>query len=153
MTMNRRDWLRVSLGGAAAALVGGALPAAALAPVAITVYKDAGCGCCKAWVTHLEQNGFRATAHDVASMAEIKANLGVPAALHSCHTAVVGGYAIEGHVPADLVHRLLRERPKVAGLAVPGMPMGSPGMEGGRKDPYDVLTFDARGRTSVFAKR
>jgi hypothetical protein len=151
--LSRREWLRRGIGGAAAMLVTGALPASALAPVAITVYKDPGCGCCNAWITHLEANGFAVTAHDVRAMAEIKANLGVPSALHSCHTAAVGGYAIEGHVPADLIHRLLRARPKVVGLAVPGMPMGSPGMEGPRKDPYDVVTFDAKGRTSVFAKR
>ena len=151
--ISRREWLRRGIGGAAAMLATGALPASALAPVAITVYKDPGCGCCKAWITHLEQHGFTVTAHDVRTMNEVKANLGVPSALHSCHTATVGAYVVEGHVPADLIHRLLRERPKVAGLAVPGMPMGSPGMEGARKDPYDVLTYDARGRTAVFAKR
>ena len=151
--MDRREWLRRSLGGAAAMLVTGALPAGALAPVRVTVYKDAGCGCCRVWVTHLEGHGFAVTSHDVSEMAQIKANLGVPSALQSCHTAVVDGYVVEGHVPADLVQKLLRERPKVAGLAVPGMPMGSPGMEGSRKDPYDVLTFDAKGQTRVYAKR
>ncbi len=151
--IDRREWLRRSLGGAAALLVTGALPASALAPVPATVYKDAGCGCCRAWITHLERNGFEVTAHDVTTMGQIKASLGVPSALQSCHTAVVAGYVVEGHVPADLVQRLLRERPKVAGLAVPGMPMGSPGMEGARKDPYDVLAFDAKGKTSVYAKR
>lgn len=151
--MDRREWLRRSLGGAAAVLVTGAMPASAMAPVAITVYKDAGCGCCKAWITHLERNGFAVTAHDVSTMGQVKANLGVPSALQSCHTGVVSGYVVEGHVPADLIHKLLRERPKVAGLAVPGMPMGSPGMEGARKDPYDVLSFDAKGQTRVYAKR
>lgn len=97
--------------------------------------------------------GFAATVHDVPDVAPMKKTLRVPASLHSCHTAVVGKYAIEGHVPADLIHKMLKEKPAIAGLAVPGMPQGSPGMETGRKDPYDVVAFTTAGKTSVYAKR
>jgi hypothetical protein len=92
---------------------------------------------------------------DVVDLEAIKARYGVPAELYSCHTALVGGYVVEGHVPADLVERLLRERPTVVGIAVPGMPAGSPGMEtpGGRAERYQVLAFDRRGKTGVFATR
>jgi hypothetical protein len=106
-------------------------------------------------VGHLRDNGFTVTERNETDLAPIKRKLGVPTALEACHTGLVDGYVIEGHVPADLIHRLLRERPKVAGLAVPGMPIGSPGMEspGEKPQPYEVLTFDAKGRTSVFARR
>lgn len=119
----------------------------------ITVNKTPQCGCCKKWVDHLEDNGFEVTVVDLESVEPVKQQHGVPAALGSCHTAVVEGYVVEGHVPADLIQRLLTERPKVKGLAVPGMPMGSPGMEGPRKTPYQVLTFDADGKTAVYADR
>lgn len=118
---------------------------------AITVYKDPNCGCCAKWVDHLVKHGFRVTAKDSEDMTAVKAGLGVPPALNSCHTGLVNGYIIEGHVPAADIKRLLVEKPKVAGLAVPGMPMGSPGMEGPRTDRYDVLTFDKAGKTTVFA--
>jgi hypothetical protein len=114
------------------------------APVAlptVIVYKSATCG----W--------FTVEVHDVADVAEYADASGVPVALRSCHTAVVGGYAIEGHVPADLIKRVLAEHPKIAGLAVPGMVTGSPGMEGNRQDPYDVVAWSAGGKTSVFARR
>jgi hypothetical protein len=101
----------------------------------------------------MEKNGFRPRVHDVNDVSPYKRKYGVPAALESCHTAVVGGYALEGHVPADLVRQILTQKPNIAGLAVPGMPMGSPGMEGPRKDNYDVIAFDKTGKTSVFAKR
>jgi hypothetical protein len=117
----------------------------------ITVYKDPSCGCCKSWIEHLIKHGYRVDAKDSPNMAEIKRTLGVPEALTSCHTAVVGGYLIEGHVPAADIARLLKEKPKVAGLAVPGMPMGSPGMEGPRREHYQVLSFDKTGKTKVFA--
>ena len=117
----------------------------------ITVYKDANCGCCKSWIEHLIKHGYRVDAKDSDDMTEIKRSLGVPEALTSCHTAVVNGYLIEGHVPAADIARLLKTKPKVAGLAVPGMPMGSPGMEGPRKQKYDVLSFDKAGKTKVFA--
>jgi hypothetical protein len=106
-------------------------------------------------VGHLRANGYPVKTEDVEDLAPIKRKLGVPRALQSCHTAVVEGYVIEGHVPADLIDRLLAERPKVAGLAVPGMPVGSPGMEapGQAAERYQVLAFDQKGRTSVFASR
>lgn len=91
--------------------------------------------------------------HDTNDLGPVKATLGVPRKLEACHTAVISGYVIEGHVPADLIRRLLRERPAVVGLAVPGMPRGSPGMEGPVRDPYDVLTFDRSGKTAVYARR
>ena len=119
----------------------------------ITVYKSATCGCCKEWVKHLQANGFSVKAQDVSDLMSYKTANGVPAKLGSCHTATVNGYVIEGHVPANDIKRLLKERPAVSGLAVPGMPVGSPGMEqGGQKDRYDVLTFNKQGGTSVYAR-
>ena len=127
-------------------------PKASLPPM--TVYKDPNCGCCTEWVSHVRKAGFVVTVRDTADMSTVKASFGVPAALESCHTARVGSYAIEGHVPADLIQRLLREQPVARGLAVPGMPMGSPGMEqGAQKDAYDVVLFDKAGKTRIFASR
>ena len=117
----------------------------------ITVYKDASCGCCKSWIEHLIKHGYRVDAKDSPDMTEIKRSLGVPEGLSACHTAVVNGYLIEGHVPAADIARLLKAKPKVAGLAVPGMPMGSPGMEGPRTQHYQVLSFDKAGKTRIFA--
>lgn len=119
----------------------------------ITVYKTPTCGCCTDWVDHLRENGFSVVAHDLDDLSPIKAELGIRRELASCHTAVVDGYVVEGHVPADLIARLLTERPAVTGIAVPGMPIGSPGMEGPYSQRYDVLTFDRDGRTTVFARR
>ncbi len=119
----------------------------------VVVYKSPTCGCCKNWISHLEENGFTVEAHNERNMNPIKSELGVPRHLQSCHTAKVGGYIVEGHVPAEEIARLLKEKPAVKGLAVPGMPMGSPGMEGPRKDAYDVLTFEKNGKTSVYASR
>ena len=121
---------------------------------AVTVYKTPTCGCCTKWIDHLKQAGFTVTAHDLENLAPIKRQHGVPQALESCHTAVVGGYVVEGHVPAGVIQRLLRERPAVAGIAVPGMPAGSPGMEypDARPQPYDVLAFRAEGGWSVYAR-
>lgn len=157
----RRQWLaaaaRLVAGGTALGAVtvlraerAGAMPA----PRRIVVYKDPDCGCCRDWVTHLRANGFAPEPHDRGDMAALKDSLGVPAALRSCHTAVVGRYLIEGHVPAADITRLMATTPRgVAGLAVPGMPSGSPGMEmpGGRAEPYRVMAFDAAGRATVFA--
>jgi hypothetical protein len=126
------------------------LAAAATAAPPVTVYKDPDCSCCGAWVEHLKANGFAVTVHEVRDMSPHKKRLGVPERLGSCHTASVGGYTIEGHVPAADIKRLLTERPKARGLAVPGMPQGSPGMETGKLDPYDVLLFDAAGGTRVY---
>lgn len=118
----------------------------------VTVQKDPNCGCCGNWIKHLEAAGFQVTAHNNEDMDSVKAAQGVPEALHSCHTALVDGYVIEGHVPAADIVRLLAERPKAHGLSVPGMPMGSPGMEyGDEKDPYDVILFSEDGEQSVFA--
>jgi len=117
----------------------------------ITVYKDPSCGCCKNWIAHLIKHGYRVDAKDSPNMTEIKRTLGVPTGLTACHTAMVNGYLIEGHVPAADIDRLLAQKPKVAGLAVPGMPAGSPGMEGASAQRYQVLTFDKSGKTTVFA--
>lgn len=130
-----------------------ATPADAGSPVpVITVYKDPSCGCCKNWIEHLLKHGFRVNAKDTPNLAGVKETLGVPGRLAACHTAVVGGYLVEGHVPAEDIARLLAKKPRIRGLAVPGMPMGSPGMEGGSRQPYSVLAFDAAGKTQVFAK-
>ena len=118
----------------------------------ITVYRDPNCGCCTKWIEHLIKHGFRVKDNKSDAMSEVKRGLGVPESLESCHTGVVNGYVIEGHVPAADIQRLLKAKPKVAGLAVPGMPMGSPGMEGPRTDRYDVLSFDKTGKTRVYAK-
>ena len=128
-----------------------ATPSASL--VSIKVYKTPTCGCCKAWVEHLEQNGFKAEVVDMPDLSSVKTKYGVAHEHQSCHTAVVGDYTVEGHVPADVIMKMLNEKPAIAGLAVPGMPMGSPGMEGATKEPYDVLTFDRAGRTTVYAQR
>ena len=117
----------------------------------VVVYKSPTCGCCKEWVKHLEKNGFSVEVHDRLDMNPIKTELGVPVQLQSCHTAKVGHYVIEGHVPADDIKRLISEKPDVSGLSAPGMPMGSPGMEGPRTEPYDVLTFQRGGKISVYS--
>jgi hypothetical protein len=118
----------------------------------VQVYKTRTCGCCSKWVDHLKANGFATTVTDVPSTAEYRKKYGVPDQLVSCHTAVVNGYTVEGHVPAADIHRMLKQRPKAKGLAVPGMPLGSPGMEADRKQPYSVLLFQPNGTTSVFQK-
>jgi hypothetical protein len=120
----------------------------------VEVWKSPSCGCCKDWVAHLEANGFRTVVHDTGN-AEMRTRLGIAPRYGSCHTARVGGYAIEGHVPATDIRRLLKERPKAIGLAVPGMPVGSPGMDGpaygGHKDPHDVLLLvAANGKARVY---
>lgn len=145
-----------ALGAALFALTlttGAATPSSDTAPkqTKITVYKDPSCGCCKNWIEHLKKHGYAVDAKDTPDMAAVKRTLGVPDALTACHTAVVNGYLIEGHVPATDIARLLKEKPKVAGLAVPGMPMGSPGMEGPRQQHYQVISFDKSGKTKVFA--
>ena len=118
------------------------------------VYKTPTCGCCGKWVEHVKTAGFTPAVHELADLSGVKTKAGVPANLQSCHTALVAGYVIEGHVPADVIQQLLRERPKIAGLAVPGMPIGSPGMEqGARTDPYEVIAFTKDGKTSTYAKR
>jgi len=124
------------------------------APVTVEVFKSPTCGCCANWVTHLRDHKFTVRTTDTDQVDAVKNKHGVPAAARSCHTALVGGYVLEGHVPAADVQRLLKERPAIVGLAVGGMPVGSPGMEvpGRPADPYDVLAFDKSGRTTVFSR-
>ena len=121
---------------------------------AMTVYKTPTCGCCAKWVDHMKAAGFKVQVQDMDDLTEIKQASGVPIPTRTCHTAVVGNYVVEGHVPADLVKKMLNEKPKMAGIAVPGMPIGSPGMESGsEKQPHDVILFDKSGKTTVYAKR
>jgi hypothetical protein len=140
---------------ASTALVVSALtaPALAQAPLAMTVYKSPTCGCCAKWVEHVKKAGFAVTVKDMPNVGEIKFARGVPAELASCHTAVVGDYVVEGHVPADVVQKLLKEKPAVVGIAVAGMPMGSPGMEGDRVDHYNIVAFEKGGKQRVYASR
>lgn len=140
----------LALSAGTAALTGSIRRAEAPKPV-ITVYKDPGCGCCRNWIAYLEKHGYRVDAKDSPDMAGVKRSLGVPEDLTACHTAVVSGYLIEGHVSAEDIDKLLAQRPKVAGLAVPGMPSSSPGMDGPRTKAYQVLSFDKDGGTKVFA--
>ena len=119
----------------------------------ITVYKSPTCQCCELWLRHMRWAGFAVTERNVPDMRKIKTEHRVPDRLASCHTSVVGGYVVEGHVPADLIQRLIDEQPAVAGLADPGMPAGSPGMESAAPRPYEVLTFTRDGETAVYATR
>jgi hypothetical protein len=123
------------------------------APV-VQVFKSPSCGCCAKWIEHMRTSGFDVRATNVDDMTAVKTSYRVPEQLQSCHTATVDGYAIEGHVPAWDVRRVLKERPRIAGIAVPGMPVGSPGMEtpGTKPQPFNVMSFDGHGKTSVFAK-
>jgi hypothetical protein len=123
------------------------------APPVVTVYKDPGCECCVRWVKHLSANGFVVTARDTAKMDDIKRTMGVPSALQSCHTAVVGRYVVEGHVPADVIKKFMSEKSTSLGLAVPGMVTGSPGMEGEHPEHYDVVVFERDGKSRIYAKR
>lgn len=143
----RRDMLALTLLAA--------VPFARATPATrVELWKGPACSCCGDWVRHLEANGFAVAVHDDGN-ADARARLGMPVALGSCHTALIAGYAVEGHVPASDIRRLLRERPQAVGLAVPGMRLGSPGMDGpaygGRRDPYDVLLVGRDGSASVFA--
>jgi hypothetical protein len=139
---------------AAGISIGHAQTAAPAASKTATVYKQVGCGCCSIWAEQLRKLGFKVSTLEVTDLPRTKLAYGVPPSTHTCHTALIGGYVFEGHVPLDLVQKVLKERPKIAGLAVPGMPIGSPGMEmGSRKDAYDVLSFDRDGKTSIYAKR
>lgn len=119
----------------------------------LVVYKEATCPCCNTWVDYMRSNGFQVVTYNVSDLDAVKQKHDIAPALQSCHTTEVGGYYVEGHVPAELVRRLLSERPRIAGIAVPGMPVGSPGMEVGPPEPYDILTVDSAGRTAVFASR
>lgn len=119
----------------------------------LVVYKSPTCGCCDKWVEHMQDAGFSVEPRDRVDLDPVKAEHGIARHLQSCHTAVIDGYVVEGHVPADLVRRMLDERPDIRGLAVPGMPMGSPGMEGPYTERYDVLAIGSDGRTQVYDRR
>ena len=150
--IERRRFLTL-VGGLAVA----ATPLAAVGPArarpSMKVHRDPSCGCCEAWVAHVRKAGYEARIEVTDDIDAVKQRLGVPEALASCHTAEIDGYLLEGHVPAEIVARLLAERPAIRGLAVPVMPIGSPGMEtpGMAPDPFRVIAFAANGRTSVFA--
>jgi hypothetical protein len=143
--VKRRLFLQTILAGALSAHFG----ASAAEPV-IEVYKSESCGCCGAWLKHLQENGFTVKARNVEDPGQYRAKFGMPSEYGSCHSARVQGYAIEGHVPASEIKRLLTEKPRAIGLAVSGMPMGSPGMEGPRQDAYEVLLVQAKGQHTVY---
>lgn len=169
--MSRKWWALAAvpvIAVAAYAAAGGDNPAETVAPAAQTaaehavdgpamvVYKSPTCGCCADWVEHVREHGFAVEVHDMSQgeLMQVKLKHGIRANMASCHTALVDGYVFEGHVPADLIQRFLDERPAKIGLAVPGMPAGSPGMEmGARKDPYDVIAIDSAGGTVVYESR
>jgi hypothetical protein len=134
----------LALLGAAPLVLG--LPAGAEAPPEVIVHRDPSCGCCGAWVEHLKRAGFPVKVAEARNLDAVKKRLGVPADLISCHTAEVAGYVVEGHVPAGAIQRLLAQKPLATGLAVPGMPVGSPGMEGEPPDTYEVVLFGPQGR-------
>jgi hypothetical protein len=128
--------------------------AATPAATKVTVYKTSSCGCCRLWVDHMKSNGFDVQAMDVsaADVRSVSKAAGLKDEDTSCHTAKIGTYVVEGHVPADDIKRMLKEKPAIAGLSAPGMPQGSPGMEQGVKEPYDVIAFKKDGTSTVFAK-
>jgi hypothetical protein len=142
---------RITRRSAILAAVGALIPAGATGAAEeplMTVHKDPTCGCCAGWVLHLQKAGFVTKVLETRDIGAVKTRLGVPDDLAACHTAVVSGYVIEGHVPAAALRRFLAEKPSATGLAVPGMPIGSPGMEGGNPEPYDVILFGPAGRRS-----
>ncbi len=153
---SRRQFLTLTGGGLLSALVSRDLLAFAAEPTAaekLVVHLSPSCGCCSKWVAHMSEAGFAVELHHMSDVDAVKKEHNVPEKLWSCHTALVGGYAVEGHVPAQVVQRLLKERPSIAGLAVAGMPMGSPGMEhGDHKEPFEVLSFTCCGDLKVYAQ-
>ncbi len=144
--MSTRPWL---LRGAV--LLAAAFSPLAMATNAITVYHDPACGCCVEWISYLRAQGYTVAVHEDQAMTDIKIKLGVPPDAASCHTALINGYVIEGHVPVEDIRRLLAEHPDARGLAAPGMPMGSPGMEVGAPERYDVVLMGWDGSTRVYA--
>ena len=144
----------IALAVAALALVGAVAAQQKPAAPLVEVFKSPTCGCCSQWIEHMRRNGFNVRATDVNDLTDIKKSRGVPDQAQSCHTAVVNGYVVEGHVPAADVQRMLKEKPAIAGIAVGGMPVGSPGMDfpGTKAQPYDVVAFTKSGAISVFAK-
>jgi hypothetical protein len=154
--MQKRCFLNAALGFVGTTAMGFPLAALAKAKPKIEVWKTASCGCCHDWVKHMEMNGFELKVNDITDAAKstLRAQLGLAEKYGSCHTALINGYVLEGHVPAKEVHRLLKERPKALGLSVPGMTIGSPGMDGpdykGRKDPYSVLLVQRNGSSTSY---
>ena len=151
-------WLLLTTGVATAALVTLIIWPGTAATIAedadIVVYKTATCGCCSTWIAHLRDSGLGVSVVNVPNTQPVQSRVGVPRRLGSCHTAVIGDYWVEGHVPADLIHRLMAEKPEdIRGIAVPGMPAGSPGMEGPNPVRYDVLAYGSDGNTTVYATR
>lgn len=144
--------LLTGAGAAIAVLLYTFIPGQSAEATEITVYKSPSCGCCGKWVDHLEDSGFVVTVKNRKDMSSVKREFAVQHRHQSCHTAMVDGYVIEGHVPAVDIKSLLQDKPAIQGLAVPGMPMGSPGMEGSRKDRYAVLAVDKQGRDTVFSR-
>ncbi len=155
-TSARSDMTRTTLAlimfAVTALFLSACTPSGANAPE-VVMYKTPACGCCELWAVHLENNGFSVKRENLNDLTQKKMQHGIPPHLSSCHTAVVDGYVVEGHVPADVVHRMLRDRPDIRGLSVPGMPIGSPGMEGPNPQPYEVLALMKNGSTEVFATR
>ena len=151
--LSRRVFVVQCCAAAAALAVAPRLVAALPPGPRITVYKDPSCGCCRAWISAMQTAGFVVDARDTANMNSVKESLGVPAALASCHTGVIAGYVFEGHVPPDLVTRVLREKPALVGLFVPGMPAGSVGMESRSPERYDVISLTRNQTQSVYATR
>lgn len=151
--VSRRAFIGSATGGAAVLLLGGIVWRRRSLGAdfgTVTVFKSPTCECCGKWVDHMRENGFMLDVREIADTVTLKRDLGVPESLYSCHTSDVGGYVFEGHVPADLVARVLRERPALRGLAVPGMPQSAPGMDIGRQR-YEVIAFTNAGETSVYA--
>ena len=130
----------------------GSTPALAQTMAPVDVYKSPSCGCCGKWIDHLRKSGFKVNIHEVSDVPGTRKKLGMPDRLGSCHTAKVGNYVVEGHTPASDIKRLLKEKPKALGLATPGMPLGSPGMDIPNSPPYETLLVQADGSTRVFAK-
>ena len=152
-TVSRRRFLAVATLGLCAPAVVLGVATASTGETLVTVYKSPTCGCCQGWVDYLRDEGFQVQTHDVADLNPIKARVGLAdPSLASCHTALVDGYVVEGHVPADDIRRLLRERPPIVGITAPGMPQLSPGMMSREPKGYDVLSFDERGEVAVFSR-
>jgi hypothetical protein len=148
MPTNRREWM-LKAAALAASLAAIRTGFAAALPEAV-VYKSPYCGCCGDWVAHLQANGFTVKSIETVNLDPVRERYRVPAKLASCHTALIGGYVVEGHVPASAVKRLLKEKPPAVGISVPGMPIGSPGMEGPNPEAFNVMVFDERGQAKVF---
>ncbi len=153
--IRKAPWLLLTTGGAVAALsIWASIATTSLADADIVVYKTPTCRCCGNWVAHLRNAGLEVSVVNVSSTQPIQSRVGVPRQLGSCHTAVVGDYWVEGHVPADLIQRLITEKPDDSrGIAIPGMAIGSPGMEGLNPADYDVVAYDTEGNTIVYASR